>query len=175
MKSYQSNSKDKYYTMEIKEQKASPFKILKMVNGDDVLCKVLKEFEDALVIEMPMSVMKHMVHHGEDHVIEHTGLHRWLNYTNEPSVVVYKDRILSYGTLAPEVVFYYKMFCKKVLKDMNNEKEPTSDDDMMEQIRLNLEKVSKYMEENGLEYNHREDKEEEVSPEIVNGPKRVLH
>ena len=67
------------------------------------------------------------------------------------------------------------MFCKKVLKDMNNEKEPTSDDDMMEQIRLNLEKVSKYMEENGLEYNHREDKEEEVSPEIVNGPKRVLH
>ena len=175
MKSSQSNSKDKYYTMERKEQ-VSPFKILKMVNGDDVLCKVVKEYDDALVIEMPMSVMKHMVHQGEDHIIEHTGLHRWLNYTNDPSVVVYKDRILSYGSLAPEVVFYYKMFCKKVRKEMNDgNQENPSEDEMMEQIRKNLEKVSKYMEDNGLEYNHRDDTEEDQTPTIVNGPKRVLH
>jgi len=159
------------------KEPASPFKIIKMINGDDVLCKVIKEYEDALVIEMPMSVMKHMVHQGEDHIIEHTGLHRWLNYTNDPSIVVYKDRILSYGSLAPEVVFYYKMFCKKVRKEMDDgNADNPNEDEMMEQIRNNLEKVSQYMERNGLEYNHKEDDtEEEQVTTVVNGPKRVLH
>jgi len=174
MKSYQSDSKDKYHTMERKEQ-VSPFKILKMINGDDVLCKVVKEYDDALVIEMPMSVMKHMVHQGEDHIIEHTGLHRWLNYTNDPSIVVYKDRILSYGSLAPEVVFYYKMFCKKVRRDMEDgDAENTSEEEMMEQIRKNVEKVAQHIERNELEHN-KEDTEEDQTIEIVNGPKRILH
>jgi hypothetical protein len=174
MKSYQSDSKDKYHTMERKEQ-VSPFKILKMINGDDVLCKVVKEYDDALVIEMPMSVMKHMVHQGEDHIIEHTGLHRWLNYTNDPSIVVYKDRILSYGSLAPEVVFYYKMFCKKVRRDMEDgDAENTSEEEMMEQIRKNVEKVAQHIERNELEHN-KEDMEEDQTIEIVNGPKRILH
>jgi len=174
MKSYQSDSKDKYHTMERKEQ-VSPFKILKMINGDDVLCKVVKEYDDALVIEMPMSVMKHMVHQGEDHIIEHTGLHRWLNYTNDPSIVVYKDRILSYGSLAPEVVFYYKMFCKKVCRDMEDgDAENTSEEEMMEQIRKNVEKVAQHIERNELEHN-KEDMEEDQTIEIVNGPKRILH
>jgi len=160
--------------MERKEQ-VSPFKILKMINGDDVLCKVVKEYDDALVIEMPMSVMKHMVHQGEDHIIEHTGLHRWLNYTNDPSIVVYKDRILSYGSLAPEVVFYYKMFCKKVRRDMEDgDAENTSEEEMMEQIRKNVEKVAQHIERNELEHN-KEDMEEDQTIEIVNGPKRILH
>ena len=175
MKSYRSDSKDKYYTMERKEQ-VSPFKILKMVNGDDVLCKVVKEYDDALVIEMPMSVMKHMVHQGEDHIIEHTGLHRWLNYTNDPSIVVYKDRILAFGSLAPEVVFYYKMFCKKVRNDMSDgDADNPSEEETMEQIKKNLEKVAQYVEQNGLEHTYKEDTEEDQVVEIINDPKRVLH
>ena len=172
MKSYRSDSKDKYYTMERKEQ-VSPFKILKMVNGDDVLCKVVKEYDDALVIEMPMSVMKHMVHQGEDHIIEHTGLHRWLNYTNDPSVVVYKDRILSFGTLAPEVIFYYKMFCKRIRHEISDN-ENKSEESMMEQMKDNLSKVAKYLEDS-----HKINVEfEEDNSEIqmnTSGSKRTLH
>ena len=33
----------------------NPFKVLKMSNGEDVLCKVLEEYKDALVVEYPMS------------------------------------------------------------------------------------------------------------------------
>ena len=32
----------------------NPFKVLKMSNGEDVLCKVLEEYKDALVVEYPM-------------------------------------------------------------------------------------------------------------------------
>ena len=95
-------------------EEKSPYKILKLINGDDVFCKVLREYDDALLVELPMSVMKHQVHQDEMHVVEHTGLHRWINYSNDSSYVIYKDRILSFGTLAPEVIFYYKMFCKRI-------------------------------------------------------------
>ena len=31
----------------------NPFKVIKMVNGEDVLCKILEEYKDALVVELP--------------------------------------------------------------------------------------------------------------------------
>ena len=41
-----------------KDTSTSPYKIIKMINGDDVLCKILQEYSDALVVECPMSVTK---------------------------------------------------------------------------------------------------------------------
>ena len=36
----------------------NPFKIIKMINGDDVICKIAEEYTDAFVIEYPMSIVK---------------------------------------------------------------------------------------------------------------------
>ena len=36
----------------------NPFKIIKMINGDDVICKIAEEYTEAFVIEYPMSVVK---------------------------------------------------------------------------------------------------------------------
>ena len=33
-----------------KDTDSSPYKVIKMVNGDDVLCKILQEYSDALVV-----------------------------------------------------------------------------------------------------------------------------
>ena len=48
----------------------NPFKIIKMVNGDDVICKVAEEYKDALVIEYPMSIVKNQVMENEDSIVE---------------------------------------------------------------------------------------------------------
>ncbi len=158
--------------MEKMEEK-SPYKILKLINGDDVFCKVLREYDDALLVELPMSVMKHQVHQDEMHVVEHTGLHRWINYSNDSSYVIYKDRILSFGTLAPEVIFYYKMFCKRIRHEISDN-ENKSEESMMEQMKDNLSKVAKYLEDS-----HKINVEfEEDNSEIqmnTSGSKRTLH
>ncbi len=156
-----------------KETTASPYKILKMLNGDDVLCKVLQEYTDALVVEMPMSIMKHQVKETRNQVVEHTGLHRWINYSNDTSHVIYKDRILSFGTLAPEVIFYYKMFCKKIRLEIEDNAAQT-DDDIMEEMKDNLAKVAQYLESSGMV--EREDDEEELLEDSnFKIPSRLLH
>ena len=39
----------------------SPFKILKLINGDDVICKISEEYTDALVVEYPMAIVKNQI------------------------------------------------------------------------------------------------------------------
>ena len=92
----------------------NPFKVLKMMNGEDVLCKVLEEYKDALVIEYPMSVVKNQIMEANDHIVEHTGLQRWMNFTHDKSFLILKEKILSFGDLAPEVTLYYKHICRKI-------------------------------------------------------------
>ena len=117
-----------------------------------------------------MSVMKHHVQQDEQHVIEHTGLHRWINYSNDPSFVIYKDRILSFGSLAPEVIFYYKMFCRKVRHEIK-ENINQDEDEMMEQIKTNLAKVAHFLE--ASEAIHTDEDVEEIEARLPS--KRILH
>ena len=45
---------------------SNPFKIIKMINGDDVICKVSEEYKDALVVEYPMAIVKNQVVENEN-------------------------------------------------------------------------------------------------------------
>ena len=71
-----------------KDSGKNQYKVLKMVNGDDVLCKILQEYSDALVVECPMAVTKQQVLDRPDHIVEHTGLQRWINFTNDVKFVI---------------------------------------------------------------------------------------
>ena len=117
----------------------NPFKVLKMMNGEDVLCKVLEEYKDALVIEYPMSVVKNQIVEANDHIVEHTGLQRWMNFTHDKSFLILKEKILSLGDLAPEVTIYYKHICKKISFEEDNE--PTTEDEAMMKMKENLEQI----------------------------------
>ena len=52
----------------------TPYKIIKMINGEDILCKILQEYSDAVVVECPMSVTRQQVMDSPEHMVEHTGL-----------------------------------------------------------------------------------------------------
>ena len=114
-----------------------PFKVLKMMNGEDVLCKVLEEYKDALVVEYPMSVVKNQIMESNDHIVEHTGLQRWMNFTHDRSFLILKEKILSLGDLAPEVTLYYKHICKRMTIEESNE--PTDEEEAMMKLKDNME------------------------------------
>lgn len=115
----------------------NPFKVIKMVNGEDVLCKILEEYKDALVVEYPMSVVKNQIVEAENHIVEHTGLQRWMNFTHDKSFLILKEKILSLGDLAPEVTLYYKHICKRMT--LEESREPTGEEEAMMKLRDNME------------------------------------
>ena len=92
----------------------TPYKIIKLINGEDIFCKILQEYTDAIVVECPMSINKHQVMDTPEHIVEHTGLQRWINFTHDTSFVIDKQKIIGFGNLAPEVVVYYQMVTKKI-------------------------------------------------------------
>ena len=115
----------------------NPFKVIKMVNGEDVLCKILEEYKDALVVEYPMSVVKNQIVEAENHIVEHTGLQRWMNFTHDKSFLILKEKILSLGDLAPEVTLYYKHICKRMT--LEESREPTDEEEALMKLRDNME------------------------------------
>ena len=115
----------------------NPFKVIKMVNGEDVLCKILEEYKDALVVEYPMSVVKNQIVESENHIVEHTGLQRWMNFTHDKSFLILKEKILSLGDLAPEVTLYYKHICKRI--SVEESREPTDEEEAMMKLKDNME------------------------------------
>jgi len=132
-----------------KDTSTSPYKIIKMVNGDDVLCKILQEYSDALVVECPMSVTKQQTYDRPDHIVEHTGLQRWVNFTNDIKFVINKEKILGWGNLAPEVIVYYRMISNKAKQESGVEIESNeTDDELLAKVRHNIDRLAAIMEEN---------------------------
>ena len=119
----------------------NPFKVLKMMNGEDVLCKVLEEYKDALVIEYPMSVVKNQVVENEHSIVEHTGLQRWMNFTHDKSFLILKERILTLGDLAPEVTLYYKHICKRISVEESHER--SNEEEAKIKLQSNMEEMVK--------------------------------
>ena len=131
-----------------KDASESPYKIIKMINGDDVLCKILQEYSDALVVECPMSVTKQHTYDRPDHIVAHTGLQRWVNFTNDVKFVINKEKILGWGNLAPEVIVYYRMISNKAKQESGIEVENNeTEDELMAKVRHNIDRLTAIMEE----------------------------
>ena len=97
------------------QQITNPFKVIKMDNGEDVVCKIVQEYKDAFIVERPMAISENQQFHEElGEVVSQTGLSRWMNFTNDTQFIVAKKKILSMANLAPEVTYYYKNICEKL-------------------------------------------------------------
>ena len=124
-------------------QSNNPFKILKMINGEDVICKIAEEYSDVLVVEYPMAVVKNQVMENENNIVEHTGLQRWMNYTHDTTFVIPKERIICLGNMAPDVTMYYKHVCKRL--EFESNQEPSNEDEAMEKMKENVDKLVQLM------------------------------
>ena len=142
----------------------TPYKIIKLINGEDIFCKILQEYTDAIVVECPMSINKHQVMDTPEHIVEHTGLQRWINFTHDTSFVIDKQKIIGFGNLAPEVVVYYKMVSKKVLAEEDGETGNEDHDALVQQMRENVSKLEQIMEDNNTAIDDDNDKITHVQP-----------
>ena len=129
----------------------SPFKILKLINGDDVICKISVEYTDALVVEYPMAIVKNQIMENENNIVEHTGLQRWMNYTHDTTFVIPKERIICLGNMAPDVTLYYKHVCKRLEFETNQE--PSSEDEAMSKMKENVDRLVQLMGDGDEESN----------------------
>ena len=97
------------------QQITNPFKVIKMDNGEDVVCKIVQEYKDAFIIERPMAINETTQFNEEvGEIVNQTGLSRWMNFTNDTQFIVAKKKILSMANLAPEETYYYKNICEKL-------------------------------------------------------------
>ena len=144
----------------------TPYKVIKLINGDDIFCKILQEYTDAIVVEYPMSINRHQVMDTPEHIVEHTGLQRWINFTHDTSFVIDKQKIIAFGNLAPEVVVYYQMVTKKIRAEEDGETGNEEHDALVKQMQENVSKLEAILEDNDVEDN---DKVTHVQPN------RTLH
>jgi len=112
----------------------SEYKVLKLVDGADIICKVVEEYADALTIERPFAVRttQHFDQENQQ-MVDHTGFGRWMNFTNDREFVIFKKRILSMGNLAPEVRFYYKHLVTKLI--IEEQKQLHTEDEVLAKMK----------------------------------------
>ena len=130
------------------QQITNPFKVIKMNNGEDVVCKIIQEYKDAFIVERPMAITENQQYHEElGEIVSQTGLARWMNFTNDIHFMIHKTKILSMANLAPEVSFYYKNICEKLtVAEKSQLKTEEEVIDKMKQLKGNLEELSIDME-----------------------------
>ena len=115
----------------ITETSSNPYQVLNMDSGDDIICKILKEFADAFVVERPMAIREEPQFNEQfGEVVNQTGLSRWMNFTNDVNFIIPKGKVQSIGNLAPEVTYFYKNICKKMVEA--EETQPKSEDEVAE-------------------------------------------
>ena len=142
----------------------TPYKIIKLINGEDIFCKILQEYTDAVVVECPMSINRHQVMDSPEHIVEHTGLQRWINFTHDTSFVIDKQKIIGFGNLAPEVVVYYQMVTKKIKMEEEGTTGNDEHDALVKQMQENVAKLEKIMESTDMDSIDDDDKITHMQP-----------
>jgi len=148
----------------------TPYKILKLVDGNDVLCKVLQEYEDSFVVECPMQITRQQVADRGDHTVEHTGLQRWIGFTDDIKFNIEKIKILGLANLSQEVTLYYKMLSNK-LKEESGAEVDKEESLILEELRSNMDRLAGLLED---EVNPDTDFDDEFNEDIYDKEK-ILH
>ena len=138
----------------------TPYKIIKLINGDDIFCKILQEYTDAIVVEYPMSINRHQVMDTPEHIVEHTGLQRWMNFTHDNSFVIDKQKIIGFG---------YQMVTKKIRAEEDGTTGDDEHDALVKQMQDNVSKLEKIMEDNNTAIDDSDERVTHVQPN------RTLH
>ena len=149
------------------KENSTPYKVIKLINGDDIFCKILQEYTDAIVVECPMSINRHQVMDTPEHIVEHTGLQRWINFTHDTSFVIEKQKIIAFGNLAPEVVVYYKMITSKVKAEEDGTTGDPDHDELVKQMQVNVSKLEKILKDNDTSIDEDDERITHVQPNKI--------
>ena len=123
------------------EQKASPIKIIKLINGDDVVCilpqKQLGVNSPLLRLEKPLQI-KYIPQLTSGGIKDYVALIKWAAYTDDQIVTIPKDKIMTITSASTDMTRSYFHMIKdyanpeKVVEDKKYERTRFSDDENKE-------------------------------------------
>ena len=118
------------------EQKVSPIKIIKLINGDDVVCilskKQLGEKSPLLRLEKPLQI-KYVPQLTSTGIKDYVALIKWAAYTADQIITIPKDKIMSISNANNDMMKSYFNVIKnysipdKILKDNQFERKRLTD------------------------------------------------
>ena len=130
-------------TQEIKD----PYKIIKMNSGDDVICKIVMEYDDVFVFERPMALVKNSFVNDDGEPVEHTQLSKWITYTNDIHIFVPKNKVQAIATLAPELTYFYKKSLVKMAREEAHQ--PKTEEEVHNRIKMMEETFAELSKRDG--------------------------
>lgn len=115
----------------------------KLVTGEEVICEVLEETGDTIVVNNAMSLMQNTLKNGDKFFTFKT----YMVYQDTPMnvIVIFTDKIMSLATPAKEMLDQYSMAIKEMAKYIEETYKDSSDeetsldeflDDMDKETRL---------------------------------------
>ena len=123
------------------EQKASPIKIIKLINGDDVVCilpqKQLGVKSPLLRLEKPLQI-KYIPQLTSGGIKDYVALIKWAAYTADQIVTIPKDKIMTITSASMDMTKSYFHMIKdytnpeKIVEDKKYERTRFSDDENKE-------------------------------------------
>ena len=101
---------------------------LKLVTGEEVICDVLEETGDTIVVNNAMSLMQNTLKNGDKFFTFKT----YMVYQDTPMnvIVIFTDKIMSLATPAKEMLDQYSMAIKEMAKYIEETYKDSSDEEM---------------------------------------------
>jgi hypothetical protein len=93
-----------------------------------------------------------------------------MKYSKDMESVIYKDKILSFGDLATEVVVYYKMISSRIREEMTMT-ESLAENTNEAELNTRMEKIAEVLQEAA----NLEDSEEDIDFGPPNNVPKILH
>lgn len=90
-------------------------KIIKLIDGSTVLCRLIEESETEYIIERPMLLVVESVVDKELNLIPRIQLQKWVNFTSDLVFNINKDKVLVIALLDDEMTMLYNIYSQKVV------------------------------------------------------------
>ena len=100
----------------------------KLVTGEEVICEVLEETGDTIVVNNAMSLMQNTLKNGDKFFTFKT----YMVYQDTPMnvIVIFTDKIMSLATPAKEMLDQYSMAIKEMAKYIEETYKDSSNEEM---------------------------------------------
>jgi len=100
----------------------------KLVTGEEVICEVLEETGDTIVVNNAMSLMQNTLKNGDKFFTFKT----YMVYQDTPMnvIIIFTDKIMSLATPAKEMLDQYSMAITEMAKYIEETYKDSSDEEM---------------------------------------------
>ena len=124
----------------IKENHDSQYKIVKLTNGENIICKLVSENEKLKVSHpLRMDVVTHMTQKG---MAESLNLSRWLQpFSDQKVYTINMDHVLLIANVSIGLERYYEHVLRRIedLDYTENQIEEPKENDLLEEILEDIE------------------------------------